>query len=104
MLCEQLGLAVRHFGRLGFERLGDPRVQLLPCATKQAAVRRVLHQRVLETVDRIGRRTALKHQLGGDEPAEGGSQLVLVKTGNNAQQRVRKLASNRGTNLRHPFF
>jgi hypothetical protein len=58
---------------------------------------------VLETVNRVGRRTALENQLGGNEPAESGLQLVLVKTGNDAQQRVWKFASNRGTNLRDPF-
>src|SRR5262249_10713928 len=97
------GLAIRRLGRMGFERFGNPRVQLLPCAAKQAAMRRVLDQRVLETVNRVGWCTALKYQLRGDEPAKSGLQRVLVKTGNDAQQRVRKLASNRGTNLRDPF-
>jgi hypothetical protein len=32
MLREHLGLAVRRLGRMNFERLGDPRVQLLPSA------------------------------------------------------------------------
>ena len=40
---------------MGFERFGDLRVQLLACAAEQAAMRRVLHQRVLEAVDRVGR-------------------------------------------------
>src|ERR1700730_959450 len=103
MLREDFGLGLNHLGRMGFERFGDPRVQLLPSAAKQAVVRRVLDQRVLETVNRVGRCTTLERQLRGDEPAESGLQLVLVKTGNDAQQRVRKLASNRGTNLRDPF-
>ena len=48
MLCEQLGLGVHDLGRMGFERFGDPRVQLLPGAAKQAGVRRILDQCVLE--------------------------------------------------------
>ncbi len=54
MLCEQLGLAVHDLGEMGFERFGDLRVQLLARAAQQTAVRRVLHQRMLETVDRLG--------------------------------------------------
>src|SRR5215472_13902843 len=84
MLREDFGLGLHHRGKMGFERFGDPRVQLLASASEQAAVRRVLNQRVLETVNRVGRCAALKHQLGGDEAAESGLQLALVKTGNDA--------------------
>ena len=48
MLREEFGLALHHLGRMGFERFGNLRVQLLPGAPQQAAVRRVLHQCVLE--------------------------------------------------------
>ena len=85
MLREELGLAVDQLGGMGFERLGDLRVQLLARAAQQAAVRRVLHQRVLESIDRVGRRTTLEDQLGRDEPAERGVQLVLGKTGDGAR-------------------
>src|SRR6267378_1005625 len=54
---------------MGFERVGDLRVEVLPRAAKQAAMRRVLDQRVLEAIDRLGRRAALEEQLGGDETA-----------------------------------
>ena len=104
MLCEDFGLGLHHLRKMGFERFGDPRVQLLPRAAKQAGLRRILDQCMLEAVNRVGRRTALEHQLGGDKPTESGVQLVLVKTGNEAQQGVRKLAANRGTNLRYPFY
>ena len=55
MLREELGLAVHQLGRMGFERFGDLHVQLLPGTTQQAAMRHVLHQRVLEAIDRVGR-------------------------------------------------
>ena len=64
-------------------------------------MRRVLHQSVLEAIDRVGRPAALEHQLGGDKPAERGVQFVLGKAGDGAQQCVGKLASNRGANLCH---
>ena len=43
MLREELGLAVRQFGKVSFERFSDLRVQLLPYAAQQTAVRRILH-------------------------------------------------------------
>jgi hypothetical protein len=48
-------------------------------------VRRVLHQRVLKGIDRVGRRAALEDQLGGDEASESGLQLVLGNSGDGAQ-------------------
>src|SRR4029077_3663295 len=93
MLCKELGLALDQLGGVGFERFGDLRVQLLPRAAQQAAVRRVLHQRVLEAIDRVGRRASLEDQLGGDEASESSLQLSLGKTRDGAQQRVGKLAS-----------
>ena len=101
MLREAFGLGVHQFGEIGFERLCDLRVQLLPSLAQQIVVRRILYQRVLEAVDRVGRHTTLQHQLGGDKPSEGGLQLVLGQTGDGAQQRVGKFASDRGADLRH---
>jgi hypothetical protein len=63
---------------------------------------RVLHQRVLEAVNRVGRHAALEDELGSDELAESRLQLVLGKAGYRAQQRVGKLAPDRGADLRHP--
>ena len=92
---EKFGLAVHQLGRMGFERFGDLRMQLLPRAPQQAAMRRVLHQRVLEAIDRVGRRAPLEHQLGTDKPTERSLQLLLRKTGDGAQQRIGKFASDR---------
>jgi hypothetical protein len=85
MLREELGLAVHQLGGMGFERIGDLRVELLTSAAQQAPVRRVLHQRVLEGIDCIGRNAALESQLRGDEASESASQLVLGKTGDGVQ-------------------
>src|SRR6516165_9739461 len=70
MLREEFGLAVRQLGEMGFERFGDPRVQLLARAAQQAAMRRVLHQRMLECKDSVGRGATLENQLGSDEAGE----------------------------------
>ncbi len=88
MLREELRLSVHQLGGMSFECLGDLRVQLLASAAQQAAVCRVLHQRVLEAIDRFGRCAALEHQLGSDEASESGLQLVLGKTGDGMQQLV----------------
>jgi hypothetical protein len=80
MLREKFGLALRQFREMGFKRFGNLRMQLLPGTSQQAAVRRVLNQRVLEGVDRVGRRAALEHQLGSDEVSESGLQLVFRET------------------------
>src|ERR1700694_4579087 len=102
MLCEEFGLALHDLGGMGFERFGDLRVQLLPGTAQQAAMRRVLDQRMLEAIDRIGRRAALEDQLGSDEPSEGGLQFILGETGDGMKQREGKLASYRRADLRHP--
>ena len=64
-------------------------------------MRRVLHQRVLEGIDCVGWRAALKYKLGSDNPAESNLQIVLGKAGDHAQQFVRKLAADSGADLRH---
>ena len=85
MLREEFGLAVHHLGRMGFEHCGDLRVELLPGFAQQATVSCVLHQRVPEGIDRLGRRAALGDQLGADEAAERGLQLFLGETRNRTQ-------------------
>jgi hypothetical protein len=101
MLREKLGLAFYDLGRMGLERVGDLRMQLLPGVAQQAAMRRVLHQCMLKTVDGLGQQAALEDQLGSDELAKCRLQLVLGKAGYRAHQHVRKLASNRCADLRH---
>jgi hypothetical protein len=63
-------------------------------------VHRVLHQPVLEAIDRIRGCAALEHQLGGDKAGESPVQLILQKLGNGTQQSIVKLASDRRADLR----
>jgi len=86
MLCEELGLGVHQLGGKGLEGVGDLRMQLLPRSAQQAAVSCVLHQRVLEAIDRVGRRAPLNDQFGGDEASECCLQLVLGEAGDSPQQ------------------
>ena len=53
MLCEKFGLAVPQFGQMSLQRFGDLRMRLPADIARQAAVLRVLHQRVLKAVNRI---------------------------------------------------
>ena len=64
-------------------------------------MRRVLHQRVFEAVDRVGRSASLKDQLGSDESGQRGAQFIFGKSGDGMQHWIRKPASNRCTDLRH---
>ena len=66
MLGQELGLVSHQLGGMGFERFGDLRMQLLARAAQQAPMCRVLHQRVLEGIDRIRWCPALEHQLRHD--------------------------------------
>jgi hypothetical protein len=50
---EQLGLCLHQLRRIRFQRRGDPRVQSSPGTAQQAAIRNVLHQRMLEAVNRV---------------------------------------------------
>ena len=80
MLRKYFGLALHHLREMGFERSSDLRVQLLPGTAQQAAVRRILHQRVLEVINCVGRCAALEDQLGRYEPSQSGLQFVLGKS------------------------
>src|SRR4030095_4172131 len=76
MLREQLRLAFDDLGEMAFERFADLRMQLPPGVAQHAVVRRVLHQRMLEGIECLGRCAALEYQLGSDEPGESGLQLA----------------------------
>jgi hypothetical protein len=52
---EELGLGIHQLGGVRFERLCDLCVQSLARAAQQAVMGRILHQRMLEAVDRFGR-------------------------------------------------
>src|SRR5215468_10604021 len=101
MLREELGLALHQLGEAGFKRFGDLRMQMLPGDAQQAAMHRVLHQGMIEAVERLDWRAYLKKQLGGHKAGESGLQLIFGKRGDGTQQRIRKLTSYRRAYLSH---
>src|SRR6266567_1576161 len=76
MLRKDLGLCVPDFSEMGFESLADFRTQLFPGTAQKALVSSILHERVLEAVNRVRRHASLEHQLGSDQPSESRLQLV----------------------------
>src|SRR5438105_2267157 len=101
MQRKKLGLAVHQLGREGLKCLDNSGVELLSGSAQQAAVSRLLDQRMLKGINRIGRRTALKYQLRSDETSESRLQFVVRKAGNCPQQRERELAAYGRADLRH---
>ena len=67
---DHLGLGRDALGEALLQHLGDARVELLARALEQRLVRRLLHQRVLEGVRRLGRLAALEEDLRVDQPRE----------------------------------
>jgi hypothetical protein len=61
-------------------------VQLLSGTTQQFAVSGILHQRMLEGVDRIRRRAPAEHEAGDHEPIQRGIQLSRVPLCDGRQQ------------------
>src|SRR5215469_8171353 len=99
MLSKELRLAVHQLRKMGFERFGDLCVQLLARAAQQTAMRSVLHQRMFESINRLGWRASLEDQLGSDETGESRLQLIVGKTRHGMHQRIGKLASHRRADL-----
>jgi len=95
----RLGGGNRH--KFSTQGIGDLPVQDLPPAPEQGFVGRVLDQRVLEGVARIGRRARAEEQLRLFELHQGRAQRRLLAAGNRAQQRVGEFAADRGTDLCH---
>jgi hypothetical protein len=63
-------------------------VQLLAHGLEQRPIGGVLGQRVLETVGRVGRAAAAKHELGADQLIDPDFQLLLRPVGDRGEQLV----------------
>jgi len=98
---DEFRLGRRDQRELSAQDIGDLPVQDLPPAPEQGFVGRVLDQRVLEGVARIGRRARAEEQLRLFELHQGRAQRRLLAAGNRAQQRVGEFAADRGTDLCH---
>src|SRR5918993_254759 len=75
-------------------------MELLPAALEKRLVSYILHERVLEGVDGIGRCTATEDELSGNELVQRTVQLLLRKRCHGGKQFVAELAANARCNLR----
>src|SRR3989442_1427138 len=96
---QRLWLACGQIGEPSLESTGNPAMQLLTAAANKACISSILHQRMLELVQRIRRDAALKDQLGMDEPRERVPQLFFGQRCYVCNQAVGELPPNGRTNL-----
>jgi len=87
MVREQLRLRSHHLRKTFVQHLHDPAMQLLPLTAQQRAVRCVLHQRMLEGVDRA----ALEDQPRNDETLQPTLHLCISPLRNGSEEVIREL-------------
>jgi hypothetical protein len=98
---EQLGLALRRLRGALLQHPHGAGVQLAAALAQQGGVGGVLHQRVLERVDRLGRLAAAPHEVGCAERVECGAQRWLRRTRYPGDEIVGELAAENRARLRH---
>ena len=98
-MSKQLGRRFSFRGKVFPDRLRDLRVQHLALALEERIVGRVLHQGVLEGVDRLGACAPSKHQLGLNQALEREVELRLLDRRYRSQEFVGELPSNASTDL-----
>ena len=101
-ILQMMGHDLRRASRFCREqRVGDAAVQEATPLAQQAAIRSILHQRVLEEKGSPRRRTALKHQPRRDKARECVLQRVQIARIGRGKQLERKFAANRSADLCH---
>ena len=101
VLRQELRSLRRHVGEALREDLGHPPVQLTSPRPQQRLVGRLLHERVLEEIRRIGREPARVEQLRARELFERILEALVRERRDGAQERVAELAPQDGRHLRH---
>ena len=76
-------------------------MQLLATAPHKACIGSLLHERVLEQIRGIRRRSTLKNQLDTNELRECGLKIPFRESGHGSDQAVGELSTDRCTDLRH---
>ena len=99
MMGEEFRLGLHDIGELFAQDFGDALMQDLPAALQEALIGRVLYQRVLEAVARLGRGPVAEHQPGILQLGERGAQRRLVAADDGMEQRVGKFPPDRGADL-----
>ena len=98
--CKQLRPAVGDLYELSLKRFSDTRMNCPTLVAQQGPIGGVLHQRMIELVDRIRRHALTKQQAGGDQPLEADSSFLLRFAGHGGEQGVRELPADRCPDLR----
>jgi hypothetical protein len=99
MVCEQLGLGFDNTRKPLLEHLREASVQLLASGLEQGLIGGVLDQGVLETVGRVGRAAAAKHELGADQLVEPAFQLLLRPVGDCGDELMGEFAADHRADL-----
>ena len=99
MMSQHLRMGLNCRQKMQFERPRNLGMKLLAAAPQEGLIGRILNERVLEDVDRLGRLAAAEQQLGGDQLVERGLELRLRPVGDCGEERVRELAADRGGSL-----
>ena len=81
MMRQQFRLGGDNLGKRPLKRLGDALVKILPALAQQCFVSRLLHQGLLEAVDRLRRLAQGVDQARGLERAEIGAQQRRLHLG-----------------------
>ena len=82
-----------------FQHQRDRGMQLLPAGAQHGRIGAVLHQRVLEDVDRVRRRAAQKNHLGFGEPDQCVLQHGVGQAGDRGQDLIGEFAADGGADL-----
>ena len=99
MVRKELGLTRDKVGEPRLEDGGNPAVELAPSTLKQRGVGDVLDQRMLERIDRLGRRAALKDELRLHEPGERLVEISRFSCSDCIEKLVGELTADGGADL-----
>jgi len=67
---QQIRLGLGDVSKLPFERVGDTSVECAPRLAQQGAIGRVLHESMLEEIDRMRRHALAEQQTSLDKTVE----------------------------------
>jgi hypothetical protein len=99
MMRQQFRLGFRQLGQLNLERFRRSRMQLAALLEKEAVMRRLLHQGMLEDIGRVGHRAVLKDQLGPHQFLQPGPELLRGQAWNFREQSKWELSADDGAVL-----
>jgi hypothetical protein len=103
MVSHNFGLVLCQHRELLDQYLGDARMQLPALALEHRGVGGVLHQRMLESVDRVRRRSAPGNEARGCQPLERRVEVDGSRGRRRGNQLVGELPSEGGADQRHIF-